>query len=242
MEAITSCGAYIWTDLPYHNLHHKNPTCVTAFAHSSERKSSHKFLVNSDYFDRPYSPKIRHFIRPAISYQRLVSSGASYHKAPENCSRRTGYGATLSGYRGSATQGLRAGVPGANHTRSASVRVQTRAEVSGDGRMPLTAGVEKFTIKGVSETVVGVLGGGQLGRMLCQAASPLDIKVAILDPQADAPAAPIAFRHVVGSFKDKNSVREFAKGCVYRRQSLPNLFSPLGGSSLTCRSSVGENL
>ncbi|CAI5496320.1 unnamed protein product [Closterium sp. Naga37s-1] len=65
--------------------------------------------------------------------------------------------------------------------------------------------------RGVSGQIVGVLGGGQLGRMLCEAASPLGIKVAVLDPLPDAPARPVAFRHVVGSFQDMDTVREFAK-------------------------------
>ncbi|KAJ7552200.1 hypothetical protein O6H91_06G045900 [Diphasiastrum complanatum] len=65
---------------------------------------------------------------------------------------------------------------------------------------------------GLCDTVVGVLGGGQLGRMLCQAASPMGIKVAILDPAKDCPASAIAYQHVVGSFRDMNAVRDFAKG------------------------------
>lgn len=62
-------------------------------------------------------------------------------------------------------------------------------------------------------TVLGVLGGGQLARMLCQAASPLALKLAVLDPMHDAPAGPIAHRHVIGSFQDEESVRRFAEGC-----------------------------
>ncbi|CAI5954262.1 unnamed protein product [Closterium sp. NIES-65] len=71
--------------------------------------------------------------------------------------------------------------------------------------------------RGVSRQIVGVLGGGQLGRMLCEAASPLGIKVAVLDPLPDAPARPVAFRHVVGSFQDMDTVREFAKKCSQTR-------------------------
>ncbi|KAL3682783.1 hypothetical protein R1sor_000805 [Riccia sorocarpa] len=67
--------------------------------------------------------------------------------------------------------------------------------------------------EGLCDTVVGVLGGGQLGRMLCQAASPMGIRVAVLDPMENCPASSIAYRHAVGSFRDTNAVREFAKGC-----------------------------
>uniref|UniRef100_A0A2N9F680 phosphoribosylaminoimidazole carboxylase n=1 Tax=Fagus sylvatica TaxID=28930 RepID=A0A2N9F680_FAGSY len=57
-------------------------------------------------------------------------------------------------------------------------------------------------IHGVSELVVGVLGGGQLGRMLCQAASQMAIKVMILDPLENCPASSLSYNHMVGSFDD----------------------------------------
>lgn len=66
---------------------------------------------------------------------------------------------------------------------------------------------------GVADRVVGVLGGGQLGKMLCQAASQMGIKVAILDPLKDCPANSVCHEHVVGSFSDGDAVREFAKRC-----------------------------
>ena len=37
---------------------------------------------------------------------------------------------------------------------------------------------------------VGVVGGGQLGRMLAEAAAPLGVEVIVLDPTPDCPAAP----------------------------------------------------
>ncbi|KAJ0121227.1 phosphoribosylaminoimidazole carboxylase [Diaporthe amygdali] len=63
-------------------------------------------------------------------------------------------------------------------------------------------------------TVIGLLGGGQLGRMLCEAASPLDIEIAILD-EKNAPAKQINSnsKHVTGSFKDAPKIRELAAKC-----------------------------
>lgn len=72
---------------------------------------------------------------------------------------------------------------------------------------------DDITVHGVSDTVVGVLGGGQLGRMLCQAASQMAIKVVTLDPLASCPASSIAYEHVVGKFDDGETVCEFAKRC-----------------------------
>ncbi|KAK6940620.1 ATP-grasp fold, ATP-dependent carboxylate-amine ligase-type [Dillenia turbinata] len=72
---------------------------------------------------------------------------------------------------------------------------------------------EDLLVHGPSETVVGVLGGGQLGRMLCQAASQMAIKVIVLDPQKNCPASLLAYDHMVGSFNDSATVQEFAKRC-----------------------------
>ncbi|EEE54059.1 hypothetical protein OsJ_00755 [Oryza sativa Japonica Group] len=68
-------------------------------------------------------------------------------------------------------------------------------------------------VHGVTNTVVGVLGGGQLGKMLCQAASQMGVRMAILDPLEDCPASSVCHEHVVGSFNDGATVSEFAKRC-----------------------------
>lgn len=59
---------------------------------------------------------------------------------------------------------------------------------------------------------VGVLGGGQLGRMLMEAANRLNIQMNILDVE-NAPAKQISAHesHINGSFKDTKSLRELAK-------------------------------
>jgi phosphoribosylaminoimidazole carboxylase len=74
---------------------------------------------------------------------------------------------------------------------------------------------ESCVVHGPSETIVGVLGGGQLGRMLCQAASEMAIKVIVLDPQENCPASSLAYQHMVGSFDDSTTVQEFAKRFMF---------------------------
>lgn len=59
---------------------------------------------------------------------------------------------------------------------------------------------------------LGVLGGGQLGRMLLQAATDLDVRLHILDPAADAPCAKLAPSFTQGSFADHDTVLAFGKG------------------------------
>src|SRR6056297_2110667 len=57
---------------------------------------------------------------------------------------------------------------------------------------------------------LGVVGGGQLGRMLAEAAAPLGVEVVVLDPTPDCPAAPVARDQVVGDFDDPEAFRELA--------------------------------
>ncbi|KAK3937175.1 Phosphoribosylaminoimidazole carboxylase [Diplogelasinospora grovesii] len=65
-------------------------------------------------------------------------------------------------------------------------------------------------------TVIGLLGGGQLGRMLCEAANPLGVDIAILDEEnAPAKQAHDTNRHVTGSFKDAAKIRELAAHSDY---------------------------
>jgi len=61
---------------------------------------------------------------------------------------------------------------------------------------------------------VGVLGGGQLGRMLVEAANRLNIQVNVLDKEL-APAKQISAHdgHISGSFKDEQSIRILAEKC-----------------------------
>lgn len=58
---------------------------------------------------------------------------------------------------------------------------------------------------------LGILGGGQLGKMLLQAASPLAINIHILDPNPACSAAPYTANFAVGSFKDYDTVYQFGK-------------------------------
>ena len=60
---------------------------------------------------------------------------------------------------------------------------------------------------------IGVLGGGQLGRMFLEAANRLNIHVDILD-QEGSPAKQISNHpHVTGSFQDHGAVKELASRC-----------------------------
>ena len=58
---------------------------------------------------------------------------------------------------------------------------------------------------------IGVLGGGQLGRMMAQAASRLGLKLTVLDPGGlKSPAGTVCGSAVEGSFTDEAKIRELA--------------------------------
>ncbi|KAK9811859.1 hypothetical protein WJX72_011292 [[Myrmecia] bisecta] len=57
--------------------------------------------------------------------------------------------------------------------------------------------------------VVGVLGGGQLGKMLALEAVKMGVKIRVLDPTPECPASSVA-EQTLGSFRDPEAVRRFA--------------------------------
>ncbi|KAH9659198.1 AIR carboxylase [Citrus sinensis] len=100
-----------------------------------------------------------------------------------------------------------------NINKSHQNPVLMACRASRDSNETSPARKDDSSVHGLSETIVGVLGGGQLGRMLCQAASQLAIKVMVLDPLENCPASALSYHHMVGSFDDSATVQEFAKRC-----------------------------
>ncbi len=71
---------------------------------------------------------------------------------------------------------------------------------------------------------VGILGGGQLGRMLALAGYPLGLSFRILDPARDACAGQVVPDHVVAGFDDKAALARFAEGLdviTYEWENVP---------------------
>lgn len=65
--------------------------------------------------------------------------------------------------------------------------------------------------KQISELKLGILGGGQLGRMLIQEAINYNLTTLVLDPDADAPCKHIANYFENGSITDYDTVYNFGK-------------------------------
>ena len=60
---------------------------------------------------------------------------------------------------------------------------------------------------------IGVLGGGQLGRMLAQAARALGLRSIVYTPEAGSPAAQVADETMIGDYRDEAALTKFAELC-----------------------------
>ena len=71
---------------------------------------------------------------------------------------------------------------------------------------------------------IGILGGGQLGRMLAMAAARLGLKSAIFAPEPNAPAFQVCDSHVVAPYSDHSALVAFARGVdvvTYEFENVP---------------------
>ncbi|TPN99781.1 5-(carboxyamino)imidazole ribonucleotide synthase [Mesorhizobium sp. B1-1-5] len=59
-------------------------------------------------------------------------------------------------------------------------------------------------------STIGIIGGGQLGRMLAMAAARLGYRIVVLEPQPDCPAAQVANRQIVAAYDDPAALAELA--------------------------------
>jgi 5-(carboxyamino)imidazole ribonucleotide synthase len=73
-------------------------------------------------------------------------------------------------------------------------------------------------------SIIGILGGGQLGRMLAVAAAQLGYRCHVFDPDIHAPAADVAARHVCADYGDRDALVHFADGVdviTYEFENVP---------------------
>ena len=75
-----------------------------------------------------------------------------------------------------------------------------------------------------SGATIGILGGGQLGRMLAVAASRLGFKTCIFEPGGDCPASHVANYHFQASYDDAEALAKFAASVdviTYEFENIP---------------------
>ncbi|MFM2101471.1 MAG: hypothetical protein RIR05_457 [Bacteroidota bacterium] len=64
----------------------------------------------------------------------------------------------------------------------------------------------------ITQLNIGLLGGGQLGRMLLQAAMNLNLQVSVMDSDPQAPCKSVCKSFTLGDVRDFDAVYEFGKG------------------------------
>ena len=65
--------------------------------------------------------------------------------------------------------------------------------------------------KSIQQLNIGILGGGQLGRMLIQSGIDHNLQISVLDPDKNAPCKNLVKKFVVGSLTDFDTVYDFGK-------------------------------
>lgn len=61
---------------------------------------------------------------------------------------------------------------------------------------------------------LGILGGGQLGRLFVAASRTMGYAVVVLDPEADCPAAQLAHKHIQASYTDQYALAQLSHECA----------------------------
>ena len=68
-------------------------------------------------------------------------------------------------------------------------------------------------MKDIAARKIGVLGGGQLGRMMIQSAIDYNLNISVLDPDPNAPCKDLVQNFQVGKLTDYDTVYAFGAGC-----------------------------
>ena len=82
---------------------------------------------------------------------------------------------------------------------------------------------------------IGILGGGQLGRMLAMAAARLGYRTVVLEPGATCPAAQVANEHIDADYTDRRALEQLAEMCdvvTYEFENVPVAAAQLLGEQL----------
>lgn len=58
---------------------------------------------------------------------------------------------------------------------------------------------------------IGIIGGGQLGRMMATTAKHMGYRIAVLDPTEDCPAAQLCDEHIVANYSDLEAIKQLAE-------------------------------
>jgi 5-(carboxyamino)imidazole ribonucleotide synthase len=59
--------------------------------------------------------------------------------------------------------------------------------------------------------MIGIIGGGQLGRMMALCAKAMGFRVAVLDPVEDCPCGQVSDQHIVGAYDDLDKIKQLSE-------------------------------
>jgi 5-(carboxyamino)imidazole ribonucleotide synthase len=103
------------------------------------------------------------------------------------------------------------------------------------------------------QACLGVMGGGQLGRMFVHAAQSLGYRTVVLDPDAGSPAGAVAHQHIRADYLDAAALDQLAATCAavttefenvpadaLKRLALSTAVAPSGSAVAICQDRVAE--
>ena len=91
--------------------------------------------------------------------------------------------------------------------------------------------------------VIGVLGGGQLGRMFAIAARRMGYRVHTLSPDHDTPTGQVADVEIIAPYEDLDAVRRFSAGVsvvTFEFENVPSATAEAAASQASFQEPFGK--
>jgi 5-(carboxyamino)imidazole ribonucleotide synthase len=95
-----------------------------------------------------------------------------------------------------------------------------------DKDMPPSGGPVAMTLGGAKELTLGVMGGGQLGRMFVHAAQRMGFFTAVLDPDLNSPAGRVSHHHIQTAYTDPVGLKHLTTLCAAVTTEFENVPAP----------------
>ena len=75
----------------------------------------------------------------------------------------------------------------------------------------------------MTKPIIGILGGGQLGMMLCDAAKNIDVETHVFCPEYDCPSKGRSTYFSAGDYTDKKEIIKFSNNVDYITYEFENI-------------------
>ena len=134
------------------------------------------------------------------------------------------------GRAGAVNAALLAAAVLALHDEALSERLDAWRKRQTDGVAERPAEEAAMIVPG---NTLGILGGGQLGRMIAMAAAQLGLRTHVYAPEADSPAFDVSAERTIAAYEDKEALAAFARSVdaiTYEFENVPAATAALLGS------------